>query len=273
MSVRALAIGSILAIAINLGTYFNDWVIGQTQLIGNQLPISVFGVAVFLLLAVGPALSLVRVRWGFSAVEVATIAALGLFACGWPGSNFFRVFTHAVVMPSHWVKTKASWQSQNVMSYVPGGSSELGQGHVLDWKALGRRLVAARDRDASSPPDPAQQLWSSLEPSARRSFVAGVDTDFDPTRVSELTSALNVALHRGELYTPAAFHGVTLPPAIQPLLNRTGSALEGREIVLRNRWLLASAWPDLILPPPAGEGALFDGGRADPFAVDTLLQG
>jgi hypothetical protein len=273
MSVRALAIGSILAIAINLGTYFNDWVIGQTQLIGNQLPISVFGVAVFLLLAIGPALSLVRLRWGFSAAEVATIAALGLFGCGWPGSNFFRVFTHAVVMPSHWVKTKASWQSQNVMSYVPGGSSELGQGHVLDWKALGRRLVAARDRDASSPPDPAQQLWSSLEPSARRSFVAGVDTDFDPTRVSELTSALNVALHRGELYTPAAFHGVTLPPAIQPLLNRTGSALEGREIVLRNRWLLASAWPDLILPPPAGEGALFDGGRADPFAVDTLLQG
>ncbi|HTA93914.1 MAG TPA: DUF6785 family protein [Polyangiaceae bacterium] len=273
MSVRALAIGSILALAISLGTYFNDWVIGQTQLIGNQLPISVFGVAVFLLLAVGPALSLVRLRWGFSAAEVATIAALGLMGCGWSGSNFFRIFTHAVVMPSHWVKTKASWQSQNVMSYVPGGSPELGQGQVRDWKALGVRLVSARDRAASSAPNPSERLWTLLEPAAQRSFVAGLDGEFDTGRVAELTSALNVALNRPDFYEPAAFRGVTLPSAVAPLLKRAPGSLDARDTVLRNRWLLASAMPDLILPPPAGDGALFDGGRADPFAVDTLLQG
>ena len=220
MSARALALGSILALAITLFTYFNDWVIGQTQLICNHLPISVFGVAVFLVLAVGPALSLVRRSWGFSAAEVALIAALGLCGCGWSGSNFFRVFTHAVVLPAHWVKTEASWQSQNVMSYVPGGSAELGQGQVLDWKALGQRLLVARDADgnASRSRDPAARVWVMLEPSAQRSFAAGVATEFDPSRVAELTSALNVALNRPAFYDPAAFRDLALPAAIAPLL-------------------------------------------------------
>jgi hypothetical protein len=273
MSVRALALGSTLALAISLFAYFNDWVIGQTQLIGNHLPISVLGVAVFLALAVGPALSLLRRRWGFSAAEMALIAALGLLGCGWPGSNFFRIFTHAVVMPAHWVKTKASWQSQNVMSYVPGGSAELGQGQVLAWKLLGQRLLARRDAGTSSARDPLSQLWSTLEPAAQRSFSTGVATEFDPSRIAELTAALNIALNRAELYDPAAFHAVSLPASVSPLLSRAAASLDQREIVLRNRWLLASALPDLILPPPAGQGALFDGGRADPFAVDTLLQG
>ncbi|HWZ89816.1 MAG TPA: DUF6785 family protein, partial [Polyangiaceae bacterium] len=273
MSVRALALGSILALAITLSAYFNDWLIGQTQLIGNHLPISVFGVAVFLVLAVGPALSLVRLRWGFSGAEVALIAALGLLGCGWSGSNFFRVFTHAVVMPAHWVKTKASWQSQNVMSYVPGGSAELAQGQVLDWKVLAQRLVAERDAGTADTARPASQLWSMLSPSARRSFSTGLATDFDPSRIAELTSALNAALHRAELYDAGAFQGVTLPEPVASLLKRAPKSLHEREVVLRNRWLLARALPDLILPPPPGQGALFDGGRADPFAVDTLLQG
>jgi hypothetical protein len=273
MSVRALALGSILALAITLSAYFNDWLIGQTQLIGNHLPISVLGVAVFLVLAVGPALSLVRLRWGFSGAEVALIAALGLLGCGWSGSNFFRVFTHAVVMPAHWVKTKASWQSQNVMSYVPGGSAELAQGQVLDWKVLAQRLVAERDAGDGGKRRPASQLWSMLSPSAQRSFSAGLATELDASRIAELTSALNAALHRAELYDAGAFQGVTLPGPVAPLLKRAATSLDEREIVLRNRWLLARALPDLILPPPPGQGALFDGGRADPFAVDTLLQG
>src|SRR5450432_3300075 len=233
MSVRALAIGSILALSISIGTYFNDWVIGQTQLIGNHLPISVFGFAVFLVLVVGPALSLVRKSWGFSAAEVATIAAFGLMACGWPGSNFFRTFTHATVMPSHWVKTKANWQSQNVMSYVPGGSAELAEGHVRDWKALGRRLLAARAATARRAPGPSAQLWSMLEPGAQRSFAAGVETEFEPSRIAELTSALNVALHRPEFYDRTAFAGVSLPSAVAPLLTRPVTALAPHEITLR----------------------------------------
>ncbi|HEY4102614.1 MAG TPA: DUF6785 family protein [Polyangiaceae bacterium] len=273
MSARALALGSLLALAITLFTYFNDWVIGQTQLIGNHLPISVFGVAVFLLLVVGPALSRVRLSWGFSAAEIATIAALGLAGCGWAGSNFFRIFTHAVVMPAHWVKTKASWQSQNVMSYVPGGSAELGQGHVRDWTALGKHMLAGRDAIGSGTHNPETQLWNELEPATQRSFANGMSSGFDPSRIAELTNGLNAALNRPDFYAPAAFRGVSVPRRIAPLLSRPAASLNAAEVTLRNRWLLVSAFPDLILPPPAGQGALFDGGRADPFAVDTLLQG
>jgi hypothetical protein len=62
MTVRAVVLGLLLGLFVSAGTYFNDWVMGQSQLIGNFLPISVFGVAVLLLLATGPALALLRLR-------------------------------------------------------------------------------------------------------------------------------------------------------------------------------------------------------------------
>ena len=264
MTARAVVIGLLLASLISVGTYFNDWVIGQTQLIGNHLPISVFGLAALLLLVVNPGLARLRPAFALRAAEVAVITALGLVACGWPGSNFFRTFTHMAAMPSHWLKTRPSWQSAHVMSYVPGASAELGQGHVRDWDALARKL-----RQADAEHTPAARIRGLLDASGLRTLSESAHAPLEQNQIAELTGALNAVLARPELYAAEDFAGITLPPE---LAARPGP-LAPHEQVAKNRALLVAAFPDLVLPPPPGSGVLFDGGRADPFAVDTLLQG
>ncbi len=270
MTIRAVVLGICLALLIASSTYFNDWVIGQTLLIGNHLPISVFGGAVLLLLCINPLLFTIDKRLPLRAAEIGVIVALGLAVCGWPGSSFFRGFTTITAYPAHWLKTKANWQSTHVMSYVPGASAELGQGHVKDWKKL--TLLLRADASASQP-SPASRVWSLLPEPAQRSMTEGLEKGFEPGRVSELTFALNGVLAQPLLYEPQVFSRVAVPDKIRPLLSIPPAQLKSEDVELRNRWLLVGAFPQVVLPPPEGCGVLFDGGRADPFALDTLVHG
>jgi hypothetical protein len=268
MTIRAVVLGCLLALLISVATYFNDWVIGQTQLIGNHLPISVFGVAVLLLLGINPLLRTLGSRLPLRAAELGVIVALGLAACGWPGSNFFRGFTTITAYPAHWLKTKANWQSANVMSYVPGGSAEFAQGQIQDWRRLGAELDRGRGQNT-----PAGRVWSLLPPAAQRSFAEGAQKGFDASRAADLTSALNGLLAEPGLYDRQTFGAVALPEPARKLVDTPSAALAPHELVRRNRWLMVSAFPGIFLPPPPGQGVVFDGGRADPFALDTLVQG
>lgn len=270
MTLRAVFIGLLLALGISGGTYFNDWVIGQTLLIGNHLPISVFGFAVLVLLGYNPLVARLGSRFALRASELCVIVALGLAACGWPGSNFFRGFTTITAYPAHWLKTKANWQSAHVMSYVPGGSAALGEGHVQNWKRLARLLQDSQKAKAATP---AGTLRSLLPANAQRSFEEGLSKGFDASRIAELTLVLNQVLEEPALYDPAAFSNAHLPAEIRELTRRPPGKLARHEIVARNRGLLVAAFPRVILPPPSGSGVVFDGGRADPFALDTLVQG
>ena len=140
MSLRAVILGLILGLALSGLTYFNDAVVRQTMLIGNFLPIGVFGVIMLLLLGLNPLLGTIGDRWPLKGGELAIIAAIGLAACGWPGSNYYRVFTTISAMPSHWLKTQESWKAVNVMSYVPGGPPGLAAGLVRDSTGLVGKL-------------------------------------------------------------------------------------------------------------------------------------
>lgn len=270
MTIRAVLIGLLLALLVSGATYFNDWVIGQTQLIGNHLPISVFGIAVLLLFCINPLLRTAGKRAPLRAAEIGVIVALGLAVCGWPGSNFFRGFTTVTAYPAHWLKTKANWKSSHVMSYVPGASAEFGQGHIRNWDALAKLLDSGRHAKASTP---AGHLWNLLEPQAQRSFEEGIAKGIDGSREPELTVALNGLLHRRELLAPGIFDVDELPSRVRELASRPSESLTDDQVVERNRWLLADGFPRIFLPPPAGGGVVFDRGRADPFALDTLVQG
>jgi hypothetical protein len=269
MTARGVVLGLLLGLLISAATYFNDWVIGQTQLIGNHLPISVFGIAVFALLVVNPLLRRGGRGWPLKASEIAVMIAIGLAACGWPGSNFYRGFTTVTALPSHWLKTDSSWQANKAMSYVPGASAELGQGHVQDWRGLVTKVQAA---SAAGAPSPARQVWLSLGDEGQRLFEqAARQQRVEPSQIADLVRSLNEALHKPSFYQQPAFQQVSVPEAVQALL--TAPQLSPDEVVLRNRHLLVAAFPGQVLPPPAGRGALLDGGRADPFVVGTLLQG
>jgi len=269
MTVRAVALGLALGLLISVGTYFNDWVIGQTQLIGNHLPVSVFGIAALLLFFAVPALRACGWRRALGGREVLVTTAIALAACGWPGSGFYRGFTTVAALPAHWLKTTPAWQANAVMSYVPGASAELGQGHVQDWPALCAELERA---SAAAAPSPARRLREALTPEGRRLFAqAEREPGTVASLVPELTRALNEALRKPDLYDPAAFAAVAVPPRARALLERAAAA--PHEATALNRALLVAAFPRIFLPPPPGGGLLVAEGRADPFVVDTLLQG
>lgn len=60
---------------------------------------------------------------------------------------------------------------------------------------------------------------------------------------------LNSALRKPALYDAAAWQGVAVPAAAQPLVDAAPDGLEEGEIVLRNRWLLHAAYPSHVAPP------------------------
>lgn len=142
-----MILGLGLALFVSLATYFNDWVIVQTHLVGNHLPIGVFGVLILLLLLVNPLLGLIGKRFKLGAGELAIMTALGLMAAVWAGSSFNRTFFTNMVYPAYDLRAKSAWHSAKVMSYLPGGSAEIADGHVTSWTDL----LAVLNRAATDP--------------------------------------------------------------------------------------------------------------------------
>ena len=142
MSVRAVILGVLLGLFIAGISYFNDQVIDQTFLVGNHLPIAVFGVVALIALS-GVNWLLKLVGRPMRAGELAVMAALALAVCGWPGSGFFRYFTTVTSMPAYLERTEPSWQSSGLLSYAPEGSAAVAPGQVRDWRELASRLVGA----------------------------------------------------------------------------------------------------------------------------------
>ncbi len=294
---RAIILGLLLGLAVSAATYFNDYQIRQTMLIGNHFPISIFGAAVILLLVVNPLLRLLGPGWTLRGGEIAIIVAVALAACGWPGSGFFRGYDTIVGLPAHWMKTKPGWQSQELMSYVPGGSPRLAPGHVQDWPETVRWLASGEGEAGGA--SEAGPVWSRLS-EATRSMVRRSAAGLESSRALEgadegrLLRAINAELIEpigdGALWRLAsdepgvaaaladadAMRARAPPDATADSPEMAGFYVREAEHAVRhaNRAALVSLAPEgALLPAPSGEGVLVASGRADPYVVDTLLQG
>ena len=151
MTLRSLTLGLLLAILVASLTYFNDFVIHQTMLIGTHVPVAVFGVLLIGVLGVGPAWGrLTGGRGRLRPGEVAVVVALGLAACAWPGSGFWRYTAGIAAMPSHLQQTELTWQSRDVLSYVPPDGALLEGG---ERTPITESLVLG---------DPAEGVWDAV---------------------------------------------------------------------------------------------------------------
>lgn len=309
MSIRAVILGLLLGLFVSVATYFNNAIIHQTHLIGNHFPIGVFGVVLLLLVGANPLLGLVRdyaglgwIKGPLRPTELGLIAAIGLAACGWPGSNFYRGFTANVTMPQHWLKTNASWKASNVMAYVPGASATLGEGHVQDWQALVEGLRAGAESDA----DPLiGSIWASLPERAQRTIRMTDARRLPAADRQTILGAINDYVIAPEDAGEAAMAGsgsLEVPLYVRPGASPPRGLLAERSAVLddvaalreaapqdpmvetleaqaqaigerANRMVLVELWPGALMPPPEGAGLLVAGGRADAFLVDTLIGG
>lgn len=192
MNLRSVILGLSLAVFIALATYFNDWVIVQTHLVGNHLPIGVFGVLVLFLLLINPMLGLIGRRWMLGSRELAIVCAIGLMACVWAGSNFYRTFVSNMVFPANDMRAKSSWQSAQVMSYLPGGSADVAEGHVTNWTQLLALLDTARTEPAS---ELEKQIAATLDDESRAFIRHSVDADrLDESDRRRLLDILNRAV-------------------------------------------------------------------------------
>ncbi|MCC5844582.1 MAG: hypothetical protein JJU05_10060 [Verrucomicrobia bacterium] len=261
MSFRSILLGFLLGLFMATFTYFNDQVVENTFLIGNFLPVGVFGAVLLLLMLVNPLLASVRASWALKGGEIAIITAMGLAACAWPGSNFFRVSTGVTAMPRHLIHFNSSWQSNHLMSYVPGASDELAQGHVTDWRHFAGVI---RDADAGSA-TPAGTLKSWMLPEERGEFSRAAEMELVSANAArQMTMTLNRLLGLGARWDSTVLAG------------ESGDSSEGLSETARlslNRRRLVQAFPDLVLPPPRGLPILLDVREHRETALTPLLEG
>ncbi len=119
MTLRATILGLLGALFIAGTGYINDRILHLNLMVGNHLPISVFGLLILGAMLVNPVLYLFHRSWRLRAGELVVIVAMMLVACSIPGSGLMRVFTQILVMPTHLAQSRAGWQKAEVLSYVP----------------------------------------------------------------------------------------------------------------------------------------------------------
>ena len=90
VNLRSLAIGLIGVLYLSSLTAFNDNAVGNTQLVGNYLPVGVLLFLTVLLLAVNAPLRRLRPRLALSQGELAVALGMMLVACAVPGSGLMR---------------------------------------------------------------------------------------------------------------------------------------------------------------------------------------
>lgn len=264
MTYRSVFLGFLLGLFIASFTYFNDQVVYNTLFIGNFLPIGVFGLVLILVMVINPLLATIRSGWALRGGEMAIITAMGLAACAWPGSNLYRGSTGILAMPNHLINFQSSWQSNHLMSYVPGMSDELAQGQVRDWKAFARDITRA--------PGDADSLYAGLKTlmtdAERGVFERAASEETVSSNASrQMTTVLNRLLGEPDLDRALGMEG---SPVGQ---NSDGPSLSRVEIMKRNRSVLVAAFPDQISAPPRGAPLLLDIRDKEDRAMRPLLEG
>jgi hypothetical protein len=119
MTGRSLFLGALGVIFICGFSYFNDQVMRQTFLIGNNMPFAVYGLLIVFVMTLNPLLRRVNAAWALSRGELAVILLVTFAACNIPGSGLMRVFPNTMVLPHQFAKTEPGWVQQKVMDLVP----------------------------------------------------------------------------------------------------------------------------------------------------------
>ena len=115
MTVRGVLLGLLGAAFICATTYFNDYVIQQSGLIGSNMPVSVYGGLVIFVLLINP---LFR-RYAFSGRELVVALTITLAACCVPASGLMCTFTPTLMMPHHWARVEPGWRAEKIVEEAP----------------------------------------------------------------------------------------------------------------------------------------------------------
>ncbi len=272
MSRRAFLIGLLFSLFIAGSAHFNDAVVNQTRLAGTLLPVIVFASIVVLTLFVIPW----RIGFGLRSMqprEIAVIAMMALAVCSWAGPSFNRYFTSMMLMPSQWYPTKPSWQAAEAMSYVPGGSALLGEGHLQNIPQLATLLLSAKETTVTTPAQALGnhlwQQWSEGQRDLIRKIAQAQRITPQDRRalVKQFNAVLSQPSFAAQLINDPVFASmVSVSAPLAPLYPEESHIMIARA-------MLVQSFPEHVLPPPRGQGVLLLGGRSQPGVTDWAIQG
>ncbi|MCE9613847.1 MAG: hypothetical protein K8T26_06190 [Lentisphaerae bacterium] len=232
MTGRSVIIGLACAMLLCAVTYFNDMVMRGTYLVGNFLPVAVFGSLTLFLLLVNPLLQRLSPRACLNRRELATIVTLMLFACCVPGRGLMHYFTNNLMFPHHHLRTTPSWQSE---------PPTLAQKDLADPASV----IAALGSAANGPP--ALQALRAALPGA--TLAAG---SADEQR-GGLLAALNTAITQSRFaMAPGATAGLRLTRHVRDLLARDPATLSAVDVARINRGAIDALFPDAVAPQRLG---------------------
>lgn len=150
MTLRAFILGMLVAVGLGALGYLNDSQLRLTFLVGNHLPISVFGFLILTVFCFNPLLRLVGTSLQLRSAELAVIFTFMLVAASIPGSGLMRTLTPSLVMPHEINKRDTGWRKANVMSYVP--PQMLPGGTTYDEEVMEGFLNGGREVSLNSVP-------------------------------------------------------------------------------------------------------------------------
>ncbi|MCK5801988.1 MAG: hypothetical protein KAI66_04110 [Lentisphaeria bacterium] len=117
MTLRAVILGLLGAATICGVSYVNDQILQQTYLVGNNMPVAVFGMLILVVAFLNPLMK----RFAFRGRELAVILTLTLAACCVPGSGLMRTFTTSLILPHHYNRVEPRWREKKVLEICPEG--------------------------------------------------------------------------------------------------------------------------------------------------------
>ena len=270
MTVRAVILGLLGATLLCAVTFFNDMVMRGTFLVGNFLPITVFGSLVLFTLLINPLLRLAGPRAALSGRELAVIVTLVLFACYIPGRGLMHQFTTFLMLPHHYRKITPGWQGEPV---------RVEPEQISDWNLLAERLLAGRAAGRGDSGSGAGIAWQFLpapgRAAARRLATAQKTERADADAREALLGGLNALVGSDSFAKAAAASPLPLPRYVERFRNATFDILDadarralGRaaldsifEGVLRPRQpaITDHAPPRMLADPSANETVALDG--------------
>ncbi|MBN2450365.1 MAG: hypothetical protein JXR77_08245 [Lentisphaeria bacterium] len=119
MTLRAAILGFVGVIALCGFNYVNDNILNQTYLVGNNLPVAVYGPLILFVVAVNPLLARLGRRAALSGRELAVILTLVLACCCIPASGLLRTFTNSLILPHHYNRLNPGWRDKEVLALAP----------------------------------------------------------------------------------------------------------------------------------------------------------
>lgn len=237
---RAIILGLAGGILLAAFTYFNDEIMRAPFLVGNFLPVSVFGTLLVFVLLINPLLGRISPSFTLSGRDLAVTVALALFVCFVPGRGLMHYFTSYIMLPNHHVRTTPAWQTE---------SAFLRDSSVKDWSALERRLAGKGPHEellAKIRSVFAAEELARLSPAGDR--LAG-DVPLKGLVIQRLNSVI-----QGD-GTDLAFvrnPGLRLNRHVQSLLARNPASLGKRDLSHINRALIDAVFRDSLIPHRLG---------------------